>query len=171
MLGSGAARPLIFWPEHSLSRRSAGLHRRAKVTIRSVWTAAARARDASLPCAVVAQLVRASDCGSEGRWFNSSQPYHSFRKQNQFLRKPANGGNLTCRVAFVLQRLPFICRGFPVSSAAPCDMGCNKPLHSSIGRPPPKSPRDPAERHLRLAVILSLKTMTCHQHMLPRGYE
>jgi hypothetical protein len=27
-------------------------------------------------CAVVAQLVRAPDCGSGGRWFDPSQPYH-----------------------------------------------------------------------------------------------
>ena len=27
-------------------------------------------------CAVVAQLVRALDCGSRGRWFESTQPYH-----------------------------------------------------------------------------------------------
>jgi hypothetical protein len=28
------------------------------------------------PCADVAQLVRASDCGSEGRWFESTRLYH-----------------------------------------------------------------------------------------------
>lgn len=29
--------------------------------------------------AAVAQLVRASDCGSEGPWFETRQPYHSLR--------------------------------------------------------------------------------------------
>ena len=33
--------------------------------------------------AVVAPLVRAPDCGSGGRWFESTQPYHPHRFQNQ----------------------------------------------------------------------------------------
>lgn len=28
-------------------------------------------------CAVVAQLVRAPDCGSGGQWFNSTSRYHA----------------------------------------------------------------------------------------------
>ncbi len=34
------------------------------------------------PYADVAQLVRASDCGSEGRWFESTRLYHSPTNNN-----------------------------------------------------------------------------------------
>lgn len=37
----------------------------------------ARLRPGPVSCADVAQLVRASDCGSEGRWFESTRLYHS----------------------------------------------------------------------------------------------
>src|SRR5690606_2695620 len=43
-------------------------------------------------CAVVAQLVRAPDCGSGGRWFDPSQLYH-------FARQPCHW----CFVAKVLR--------------------------------------------------------------------
>src|SRR5258706_8492727 len=39
-------------------------------------------------CAVVAQLVRAPDCGSGGRWFKPTQLYHFFQTLNSDVCTP-----------------------------------------------------------------------------------
>jgi hypothetical protein len=66
-------------------------------------------RQAMRPCAAVAQMVRAPDCGSGGRWFEASQLYHTqsmrHRRAGKASRSEAcppfaprrNGGRMTSR--------------------------------------------------------------------------
>ena len=49
------------------------------------WTYVTRSLNACQSHAVVAQLVRAPDCGSGGRWFEPTQPYHSTAKTDPLI--------------------------------------------------------------------------------------